>query len=156
MFKMRLCLLVPITQYHTGHGNIHEMHHNWLFCSLLRSQSNLFVILCLFIHICDCVWKKNHWIYLLSIYIWAAGLIILHNPEQNMSLLFGKVGQDSADAALPNHQCVMEAIAALSKEPDELWLAMIDVSAFMHPLLLWYRSPLISPHFQEGNRSHRY
>ena len=59
MFKMRLCLLVPLTQYHTGHGNIHEMHHNWLFCSLLRSQSNLFVILCLFIHICDCVWKKK-------------------------------------------------------------------------------------------------
>lgn len=47
-------------------------------------------------------------------------MIILHNPEQNMSLLFGKVGQDSADAALPNHQYVMEAIAALSKKPDEL------------------------------------
>lgn len=55
-------------------------------------------------------------------------MITLHFLNKNMSLLLRKVGQDSADAALPNCQYVMVARAELSKEHDELWLAMIDAS----------------------------
>lgn len=47
-------------------------------------------------------------------------MITLHILDKNTSLLFRTVGQDSADAALPNCQYIMVAGALLSKEQDEM------------------------------------